>query len=165
MRIAFSCGVALASACGAASTTSQDLGRADLADAGKPPAPVALRSFESAAEGIGDAARVPDWNKTEGVLHQAQATWMQLAPQLRAAGAVAATLALVDDTLARAMTDVAARRQRAAETDANTVTLAVPDFFDLYSYPVPSDVLRGDGVFRQLQIEAEYSDWAMAATE
>ena len=134
-------------------------------DAAKPFAPATLRSFESAAEGVSDAAKVPDFAKAQSVLGEAQTTWNALVPQLQAAGASNAKLQAVDGLLQRAAADIGARTQRAVETDGNTVSLTVPDFFDLYSYAVPTDVLRGDGVFRQLQIEAEYSDWAMAATD
>jgi hypothetical protein len=53
-------------------------------------------------------------------------------------------------------------QQRACETDANVLTLTIPDIFDHFTYSVPSDALRGDGVFRQLQIDSEYNDFATA---
>jgi hypothetical protein len=52
-------------------------------------------------------------------------------------------------------------KQRDAETDANRVTRAVPDLFDLFFYEAPTDTLRLDGTFRQLQIDAEYADWTV----
>ncbi len=54
------------------------------------------------------------------------------------------------------------QRQRDAETDANKITNAVPDLFDSYEYNAPTDTLRLDGTFRQLQIEAEFADWSNA---
>lgn len=137
----------------------------DLAPAGKPAAPTTLRSVESNAEGISDAAKVADWTKAQGILTEAQSTWAMLKDPVKAAGGTAASLQVIDDLFGKLTTDVAQRSQRAAETDANGISLAIPDLFDLFTYAVPSDVLRGDGVFRQLQIEGEYSDWAKAATD
>jgi hypothetical protein len=134
-------------------------GAIGAADASKPYAPTTLRSFESAAEGISDAAKTPDLAKALAVLGEAQTTWAALVPQLQASGATSARLHAIDTLLQKSASDIQAQSQRAVETDGNAISLAVPDFFDLFSYLVPSDVLRGDGVFRQLQIEAEYSDW------
>ena len=68
------------------------------------------------------------------------------------------TVTAIEAALAAYAMDVARQAQRDAETDANKITLAVPDLFDLFAYPAPTDTLRLDGTFRQLQIGAEYSD-------
>ena len=127
---------------------------------GKPFAPFQLRSFESNAEGVSDACKIADYAKARAILGEANTNWTALKPQVQAASAPAPLVARIDDTLAKIAADLTGSMQRACESDANVVTLAVPDLFDLYSFPVPSDALRGDGVFRQLQIDGEYSDFA-----
>jgi hypothetical protein len=74
------------------------------------------------------------------------------------------TIRAIEAALSAYTTDVSTQNQRAAETDANKITLAVPDLFDFFVYPAPTDTLRLDGTFRQLQIGAEYSDWAECQT-
>lgn len=145
--------------------SSPGKGPADMTPAGKPPAPTTLRSVESNAEGISDAAKVADWTKAQGILGEAMATWSMVKPAVTAAGATTAQIQKIDDAFAKLTTDINGKAQRAAETDANSITLSVPDLFDYFTFSVPSDVLRGDGVFRQLQIEGEYNDWTMAATD
>lgn len=131
----------------------------DAGDAGKPAAPLGLRAFETDAEGISDACKVGDWTKAQGVLGEGNANWTSLKPQVQAAGAAPSLVSKFDSWLTTVASDVSSKSQKACESDANAMTLAVPDLFDLYSWPVPSDALRGDGVFRQLQIDGEYSDW------
>lgn len=135
------------------------------AEAGKPFAPTQLRSFESNAEGISDACKVKDFTKAGAILGEAKTNWMALKPQVVTAGATATIVTKIDDTLTKITTDIGAMMQRACESDANVVTLAVPDLFDLFFYPVPSDALRGDGVFRQLQIDGEYADFTAATPD
>jgi hypothetical protein len=135
------------------------------ADAGGPAAPLSLRAFETDAEGVSDACKVGDYAKAQGVLGEANANYASLKPQVEAAGASPALVSKLDSALATIAGDISSKSQKACESDANAVTLAVPDLFDLYSWPVPSDALRGDGVFRQLQIDGEYSDWSRAPTD
>ena len=145
---------------------SVDAGASDAGDAsGKPFAPFQLRSFESNAEGVSDACKIADYTKATAILGEANTNWAALKPQVQAASAPAPLVARIDATLAKLANDLSGSMQRACESDANVVTLAVPDLFDLYSFPVPSDALRGDGVFRQLQIDGEYSDFAAAAPD
>ncbi|GAC1526201.1 MAG: hypothetical protein NVS3B10_24700 [Polyangiales bacterium] len=147
----------------AADTTGAGGDGADAADGAKPVAPTQLRSVETTAEGVSDACKVPDYVKAGNVLTEATTVWAALKPQLKSAGATDAQLKKIDDTFALLAADIPAKSQKACETDGNVVTLAVPDLFDYFSWPVPSDALRGDGVFRQLQIDGEYSDWALTA--
>ena len=137
----------------------------DAADAGKPLAPIALRGLETDAEGVSDACKVVDWTKAQGVLAEAMTNWSSLKTQVAAAGAPAAMLTQMDSNLATLSSDVTGQSQKACETDANVITLAVPDLFDFFTWPVPSDALRGDGVFRQLQIDGEYADWTRTAAD
>ncbi len=131
----------------------------------KMPAPATLRSVESNAEGISDAAKVGDFAKATAILNEGRSTWTSLKPSLTMAGASADSMSAFDALFAKVTGDLTSKAQRAAESDANAISLAVPDFFDLFEFAVPSDALRGDGVFRQLQIEAEYSDWGVAASD
>lgn len=138
----------------------------DAASDGGKQLPTLLRSFESAAEGISDAARTANWTKVSGVLAEALASWTKVKPQLVADGAADATVHGIDDALARIQKDVDAKDTRAAESDANAISIAVPDLFALYpSWPVPPEALRLDGYFRQVQIDAEYADLAAAAVD
>jgi hypothetical protein len=151
----------LAPACGSSGTS------------GKAPSPPNLRQFESDAEAMSEnaspaqlsastPAAAPDWTVAQGSYDQAAALWQQLKPVVLAAGPNADAMAQVtaiDQALAAYATDVAAKKPREAATDANKITLAVPTLFDLFSYPAPTDTLRLDGTFRQLQIEAQFGDW------
>jgi hypothetical protein len=107
---------------------------------------------------VGDSCKVADFTKAANVLAEAKTTWTTLEPVVRSAGASSSVLKTIDDALVAIDADISGKAQHACETDANVVTLAVPDLFDLFTWPVPSDALRGDGVFRQLQIDAEYAD-------
>jgi hypothetical protein len=134
-------------------------------DAGKKPVPADLKSFESNGEGLSEVPLTPDWVKAQMILDQAKTTWSTLKPTLKLDGAKVAQLDAIDAQLAKYAADVTAKSVRAAETDANAISLIVPDFFDLYDFPVPSDALRLDGEYRLTQIQGEYSDWAPAAAE
>ncbi len=152
-----------APASGADAAADAPLADTSVVDSGKPYAPANLRSFESNAEGIGDNCKIVAFVKAKAILGQANANWATLRPQVQAAGAGAALIKQADDLLAKLALDLGTSPdQRACETDANALSLTVPDMFDFYTFNVPSDVLRGDGVFRQLQIDGEYLDWANA---
>jgi hypothetical protein len=136
----------------------------------KSASPPNLRQFESGAEAMSEAARgvlpahVPDWPTAQAAYDADAQLWQQLKAPILAAKANMASISAIEAALAAYATDVARQNQRAAETDANKITLAVPDLFDLFIYPAPTDTLRLDGTFRQLQIGAEYSDWAECQT-
>ena len=132
---------------------------------GKPAAPTNLRALESNAEGISDACKVADYAKAQGVLGEANTNWNTIKPLVGTAGASAALIAKIDAQLAKMAADITGKLQRDCESDANAATLTIPDLFDLYTFAVPSDALRGDGVFRQLQIDSEYKDFAAAAPD
>jgi hypothetical protein len=128
--------------------------------------PVYLRAFESDAESMGDAARAKDWTKASGVLAEANANWLKVKPVVTADGASASTLQSIDDALTRFTADVTAMDAQTAERDANAISLVVPDLFDLYpSWPVPSDALRFDALFRAVQIDGEWAAFDTAATD
>jgi hypothetical protein len=110
-------------------------------------------------------AHVPDWVGAQAAHDSTATLWGQVKPLVVAAGAQTATITEIESALAAYEADLTGRSQRGAETDANRITLAVPDLFDLFAYQAPTDTLRLDGAFRQLQIEAEYSDWAKARTD
>jgi hypothetical protein len=135
-------------------------------DAGKPPSPAILRSFESGAEAMSESARgglpahVADWQGAQDAYIADSALWQQVKPVVVVAGAKPATIREIESALAAFQGDVMGQMQRAAESDANRITLAVPDLFDLFTYAAPTDTLRLDGTFRQLQIDAEFSDFA-----
>jgi hypothetical protein len=159
--------LALASACGSGSS------------GGRPPSPPDLRQFESDAEAMSEnaspaqtssttPAAAPDWTVAMGSHDQAAALWQRLQPVIAAAGPDAAAqsaMTTIDAALAAYASDVAAHKAREAATDANRITLAVPALFDLFSYPAPTDTLRLDGTFRQLQIDAQYADWAACSKD
>lgn len=157
--------LSMLAACSSSPATSDagmDAGNdSNSADSG-PLAPTTLRSFESNAEGISDACKIADYTKAQAILGEANNTWSMLEPVARSAGVPAATTQKITTTLSTLATDISGMKQRNCETDANAITLAVPDIFDHFVYSVPSDALRGDGVFRQLQIDAEYSDFTTA---
>jgi hypothetical protein len=134
-------------------------------DAGGKAVPADLKSFESNGEGLSESPATPDWITAQSILDQANGTWKTLKPTLLADGASAATVAKVDDLLVKYGADVQQKATRAAETDANSINWLVPDFFDRYASPVPSDALRLDAGFRLVEIQGEYSDWAVATTE
>jgi hypothetical protein len=164
LALALALGAALG-ACGQSSSRGapEDAGGDDAG--GKTVAPTTLRAFESNAEGIGDACKASDFVKAQGVLGEANTNWPALKPQAQQARASADLVKRVDDGLAKIGADIAARLQRECEADANALTLAVPDLFDLFAFPVPSDALRGDGVFRALEIDGEYADFTLAAAD
>jgi hypothetical protein len=125
-----------------------------------------LRQFESGAEAMSESARgalpahVADWQGAQDAVAADTALWTQVKPLVVAAGAKMATVAEIESALASYQADVTAQKQREAESDGNRITKAVPDLFDLFSYAAPTDTLRLDGTFRQLQIDAEFADWA-----
>lgn len=131
-----------------------------------PSLPLYLRSFESDAEAMGDAARANDWTKASGVLGEATTNWQKVKPQVVTDGARGTTVQSIDDALHRYTADVAAKDAHAGETDANAISLVVPDLFDLYpSWPVPSDALRFDALFRSVQIDGEWNAFDLAPTD
>ncbi len=132
---------------------------------GKPIAPTQLRAFESNAEGISDACKVADYTKAQGVLGEANTNWNTIKPLVGPAGASAALIAKIDAQLSKMAADITGKLQRECESDANAATLTIPDLFDFYTFAVPSDALRGDGVFRQLQIDSEYKDFTAAVRD
>lgn len=150
---------------GASDATPDAPGDAGAETGGKPAAPTQLRAFESNAEGISDACKVGDYVKAQGVLGEANTNWNTLKPLVGPAGASAALIAKIDAGLSKMAADVTGKLQRECESDANAATLTIPDLFDLYTFPVPSDALRGDGVFRQLQIDSEYKDFTAAVPD
>jgi hypothetical protein len=131
----------------------------------KLPAPPLLRQFESGAEAMSEAARglLPGhqarWDVAQSAYTADAALWPEVRPMVAAAGVAAATLDTIEAALRAYALDVQEKRQRDAETDANKITNAVPDLFDPFQYNAPTDTLRLDGTFRQLQIEAEFADW------
>jgi hypothetical protein len=131
--------------------------------AGKQLAPAELRSLESNGEGASEAAGAADWTRAVGILGEARTNWTRLKPQVQASAAPA--IDAIDAALARLATDVTAQDQRAAETDGNAISRAVPDLFDLYAFAVPSDALRLDAWIRLLQIDASFSDWPASAKD
>ena len=157
-------------ACGS-SAAPTDGGAVAAPDGGaaKPPAPPSLRQFESGAEAMSDAPRgilpahVPNWEMAQAAYLTNAQLWPEVKTAVLAVGASATTIGSIEAALAAYAKDVAEKRQREAESDANIITGAVPDLFDRFTYSAPTDSLRLDGTFRQLQIEAEYSDWAKAA--
>jgi hypothetical protein len=167
----FSCCLVVIAACSSSATIANEPG-VGAADGGQP-SPSNLRQFESAAEGMSEFASPAihvsvDWAGCQGMYDQAVVMWQQLKPIVLAAGSDTTTtksVADIDAALAAYSADVAQKDARAAETDANKITLAVPNLFDLFVYPAPTDTLRLDGTFRQLQIDAEYSDWAGCAKD
>ncbi|MDP9150590.1 MAG: hypothetical protein M3O36_11710 [Myxococcota bacterium] len=133
----------------------------------KMPAPAELLGFESNTEGISDNAYAmpPDWTKAKSSTDEAKTKWAVLKPLVTAAGASSATVAFIDTALANSTTDIAAMAKKKTELDGNSITLKVPELFDLFTFPVPSKALAGDGGFRALQIDGEWADWATAATD
>lgn len=139
--------------------------RPGAADSGKRPVPADLKSFESNGEGMSEAPLAADWVKARSILGQATTTWAALKAPLRTDGATAASVTTIDDLLASYQTQLDRMAMRESETAANAISLLVPDYFDLYEFPVPSDALRLDAELRLTQIQGEYSDWAAAASE
>jgi hypothetical protein len=137
-------------------------------DSGLQPSPAILRQFESGAEAMSESPRgqlpqhVPDWQGAMDAYSADMGLWTQVKPIVLAAGASMSTITEIESALAAYLTDVNMQKQREAETDANRITLAVPDLFDHFYYAAPTDTLRLDGTFRQTQIDAEYADWAAA---
>jgi hypothetical protein len=138
------------------------------AGGGKIPSPPELRQFESSAEAMStcplpDAAHMhAAWDGCQSTHDSAVMLWEGLKPTLKTAGVPADKITAIDGFLTIYNTDVGAKKTRDAETDANKITSAVPDVFDFFTYNAPTDTLRLDGTFRQMQIDAEYSDWAGA---
>jgi hypothetical protein len=141
------------------------------AEAGKTPSPPELRQFESSAEAM-SSCPLPDpahmhaaWDGCQSTHDSAVMLWEGLKPTLLAAGVPATMISQIDGFLMIYNGDVAAKNTRSAETDANKITSAIPDVFDFFYYNAPTDTLRLDGTFRQMQIDAEYSDWANAQND
>ncbi len=143
-------------------TPALDAGPADAPHDSGNLVPTNLRSFESNAEGVSDACKVSDFAKAQAILDQAKSNWSTIKPLALAAGTPQTVIDKVEATLPIITTDVSGSKKRECETDANVLTLIIPDVFDHFTYAVPSDALRGDGVFRQLQIDSEYSDFTTA---
>jgi hypothetical protein len=137
-------------------------------DSGLQPSPAILRQFESGAEAMSESPRgqlpqhLPDWQGAMDAYTADMGLWTQVKPLVQSAGASTSTINEIESALAAYLTDVNMQKQREAETDANRITLAVPDLFDHFYYAAPTDTLRLDGTFRQTQIDAEYADWAAA---
>ena len=155
--------------CSSSTRAGADSGSGSEADGGKPASPATLRQFESGAEAMSESARgtlpghIPDWPTAKMAYVEDNTLWQGLKAQLNSAGATAATLRAIDAALAAYAIDLSNMDQRGAETDANKITIAIPDAFDVFTYTAPTDTLRLDGGFRELQIDAEYSDWAGCA--
>src|SRR5258708_35151557 len=136
----------------------------------KSASPPNLRQFESGAEAMSEAARgvlpahVPDWPTAQAAYTADAQLWQQLKAPVLAAGASMTTISAIEAALAAYATDVAKQDQRAAETDANKITLAVPDLFDFFFYPAPTDTLRLGRTFRGLQVGAEDAGSAACQT-
>jgi hypothetical protein len=169
-------GALVLSACSSATpVTGNDAGGGGEAGAGaeggKAPSPPELRQFESSAEAM-STCPLPDpahmhvaWDGCRSTHDSAVILWDRLKPTLKAAGVPADKITAIDGLLTIYNGDVSAKGTRDAETDANKITSAVPDLFDSFFYNAPTDTLRVDGTFRQMQIDAEYSDWAGAQTD
>jgi hypothetical protein len=148
--------------------TGGEAGSGAEAGGGKPASPPELRQFESSAEALStcpqpDPARMHmAWDGCQSTHDSAVVLWEGLKPTLKTAGVSAAMISQIDAILVTYNGDVAGKKTRDAETDANKITSAVPDVFDFFTYNAPTDTLRLDGTFRQMQIDAEYSDWANA---
>jgi hypothetical protein len=174
MKRTFVCALALSIATAAACSPSDSAPASPASDAGsgRQPSPPTLRQFESDAEAMSENALptrgAPAWTVCQGTYDQATSLWQTLKPLVLAAGSDAKTtnaVAAIDAALSAYGADIAAQKPRNAATDANEITLAVPDLFDLFDYPAPTDTLRLDGTFRQLQIDAQFSDWAACAKD
>lgn len=154
----------LLTGCGSGSSNSAPPSDAGGTDSGKSAPPSELLSFESNGEGMCEAPVTPDWKTASDILTQANGTWAKLKVKLAADGADAKTIASIDKLLTTYGTDVSMKLVREAETDANTINGLVPDFFELYDQPVPSDTFRLDAAFRFLEIQGEHSDYTTGAT-
>jgi hypothetical protein len=159
--------IVFVAACGAnANSASAPVGAGSKSGAGQKKAvPADLKSFESNGEGLSEAPITGDWAKAQGILDQAKITWTALKPGLAADGANASSVAKIDDLLTKYASDVRGKSAREAETDANAISFVVPDLFDLYEFPVPTDALRLDAEYRLVQIHGEYADWTAASSE
>ncbi len=182
--LAFGAALAVGACSSSSSSTpaaaSDASAQAPDASGGKLDSPATLRQFESGAEAMSEGPRgvlpghVPDWAAAQAAYDADFALWQTgvpdagippLRPTLVAAGVPTATLTAIDAALAAYKVDLMQQDQRAAENDGNKITKTVPDAFDYFTYGAPSDTLRLDGTFRQLQIDAEYSDWAACAND
>lgn len=128
----------------------------------RPSVPTDLDAFESGAEALSEAARDRNWAKAETSLAKLHETWATLRITAERDGASANVLRSIDDALSRCDANVISRSSQSAESNANAMSLLIPDLFDRYLSAVPPDVLRLDAAFRRLQIDAEFSDWSQA---
>ena len=151
--------LALSSGCASARGSHPGPLASDAAvDAGAP-APAPLRSLESNAEGCGEAARAGDWAKAEAILGEANANWSLLQPEVVTKGAAQETVKTIGDALIELANDIQGKSSRATQNASNVISTVVPDLFELYVFAVPAEALRLDAGFRQLQIDADFSDW------
>ncbi|HEV3192290.1 MAG TPA: hypothetical protein VGY54_17380, partial [Polyangiaceae bacterium] len=139
---------ALATAYGLSNVACSSSSPPDTGSSTKSASPANLRQFESGAEAMSEAARgvlpahVPDWPTAQAAYMADAQLWQQLRAPVLAAGASMTTIRAIEAALSAYTTDVSTQNQRAAETDANKITLAVPDLFDFFVYPAPTDTLR-----------------------
>ena len=122
--------------------------------------PTHLQAMERNAEGLSEKAAIDDWPTAQAILDQAKAHWVIAGPDAKAKGGKQATLDAIGGALASLTTDVSNKASRATQTRANSISMNVPDLFELYTDPIPSDALRLDSAFRQLQIDVTFDDYA-----
>ncbi len=100
----------------------------------------------------------PDFVRAGSVLSLLKQVWSR--GKAATPGLPAAQVKMVDDAIVSLDAGIAAKDQKKAALAANQVGLACPELFDYFHPEAPQGVLRMDAVFRQVGLDAKFSDIA-----
>lgn len=126
--------------------------------------PADLRDVERDGEGLVTTTfgsypdYAPEWTRAASVLGLLKQVWNR--GKAANPGLPAAQVAMVDAAIVDLDAGITAKDQKKAALAANRVGLACPELFDYFHPDAPGGVLRMDAVFRQVGLDAKFSDVA-----
>ena len=126
--------------------------------------PADLRDVERDGEGLVTTTfgsypdHKPEWTRAGSVLGLLKQVWTRA--KAANPGLPAAQVAMVDKAIVDLDAGIAAKDQKKAALAANVVGLACPELFDFFHPDAPQGILRMDAVFRQVGLDAKFSDAA-----
>jgi hypothetical protein len=124
--------------------------------------PADLRDVERDGEGLVTTTLgsfpdyKPEWARASSVLGLLKQVWSRA--KTANPGLPAAQVTMVDTAISQLDAGIAAKDQQKAAQAANQVGLACPELFDYFHPDAPQGVLRMDAVFRQVGLDAKFSD-------
>ncbi len=153
---------ALHAACSSANPTAAPGGDGGASSPGTVPAD--LRDVERDGEGLVTTTfgsypdYKPDFVRASSVLGLLKQVWNR--GKAANPGLPTAQVNMVDNAIVNLDAGIAAKDQKKAALAANEVGLACPELFDYFHPEAPQGVLRMDAVFRQVGLDAKFSDIA-----